>query len=167
MTMREQVRDAIEWVREDRRENSPETPREWLIYIVEVWAALGLWWRGQLHLILWSAERCRQGHDTSEFHPLDIEWGLTPGVAVEDDALDDEMPAEAEHRIQTVTSLLTIVVMGGFWLSAGVSNGVVLLLTVGPSLAVAVGDPFWGLYADLRTATDGQSGETTSTLEAD
>lgn len=145
MTMRDRIRALAEHLREDRAENQPSTPRERVVYIIEVWAALGLFFRATCHAVLYSLR-----YEDEDVHPLTMEYGWTTGLAVERDATDREPRHDDARDIQLATGAFSaLLVLGTI---SYITIPPVVALALGPSVAVCVGDPFLGIYHDLSTA---------------
>jgi len=152
--MREQLADLRDRLAEDRAENAPSSPRERVLYVAEVWAAMGLFFRAACHAVLYSLR-----YEDADIHPLEMEYGLTSGLAVLGDARGHE-PTHADARdIQMATGIFSTLLVIGV-VSTVEAVPVAVVVALGPSAAVCVGDPFLGIWDDLGTAFGSSTEET-------
>lgn len=138
-------RSAIRRLTEDHREQRPSTTREAVIYAFELVAAFGLFARVASHVVVYGAL-----HEDEDIHPLDIEWGWTPGLAVEADATGATPTQTDRARVQVISGLFWAGICVSAATSATIGMTPVAAVLFAPSVAVLVGDPIYGAVVDYR-----------------
>lgn len=138
----------------DHREHRPGDLREVALYLLEIWLAAGLLWRGVWHWFLWGLIRAEyERYDSVPPDTKLVDCGIDQPFAVDQSGLEDPLPAETLAKIQLLTAFGT----AGFLLylksAAAASNWPVVLAVLGPSIVYVCLDPVWGALAAWRSAS--------------